>query len=200
MVANPDEPTKRGRGRPKGTIKPLREDPERYEIVYFKVRENLFALKEPIKLARTLMQIHHAQINDPREFAAALAEDRLLRLHIKRSSKKRLYGIDDPTDKEWYNKSAANALAHNFNIKVRALEKKLRDVEPSNAEGATSDQRDAHWLALMTTTWWLAIGAYGATGDVRAAAKDLAAKAGESEYFDRMIAPLLNLRGELPAG
>jgi hypothetical protein len=67
------------------------------------------------------------------------------------------------------------------------LEKSLRD--PSDAEGATSDQRDAHWLGLMTAAWRLAIGAYTYKGDPFAAAAVAAAKVGESDHFWDVIAP-----------
>ena len=179
-----------GGGRPKGTTKLLRQDPERYVVAYFIARMNLFAPRpEPVKLARTLMQIHHAQIDDPREFAAALADDRRVHAHMRRGK-----GRDDPDAESWRDRDAANAYAGDFLIKVRALDKKLRDVVPSNAEGATGHQRDAHWLALMIETWRLAIGVYWASGDVRAAARDLACRAGESAYFERMIEPLFQHR------
>ncbi|HZZ61499.1 MAG TPA: hypothetical protein VFE63_10025 [Roseiarcus sp.] len=155
---------------------------------------NLFAPRPgPVKLARVLMQILSAQIDDPREFADALAEDRFVHLDMRPSK-----GRDDRDAENWRDRDAANAHAGDFLIKVRALEKKLR-VIPSNAEGATSDQKDAHWLALMVEVWRLAIGVYWASGNVRAAARDLADKAGESAYFERMIEPLFRHRVALPS-
>ena len=73
-----------GGGRPKGTTKLLRQDPERYVVAYFIARWNLFTPRpEPIKLARVLMQIHHAKIDDRRGFVDALAEDRKVRVDMR---------------------------------------------------------------------------------------------------------------------
>jgi hypothetical protein len=190
--------TKPKRGRPKGTTKPLREDPGRYVIAYYIARMNLFAPQpHPVVLARTLMQIHYAEIDDPEEFAAALADDRRVRVNMQ--SERR--GRDDPEQEYWYDQDAANARAHNFLIKVRALEKKLRNVVPSDAEGATSDQRDRFWLSLMVETWRLALTVetwqcagddfWGRSEKVRAGLSELAranaAKARELAYFKKEI-------------
>jgi hypothetical protein len=189
--------TKPKRGRPKGTTKPLREDPGRYVIAYYIARMNLFARQpEPIKLARTLAQIHHAEIDDPQEFAAALAADRRVRVDMRP-----VKGHDNPKADNWRDRDAANAYAADFLIKVRALEKKLRDLVPSDTEDATSDQRDLYWLSLMVETWRLALTVdmwqsadddfWARSEKVRAGLSELAranaAKARELAYFKKEI-------------
>ena len=44
-----------------------------------------------------------------------------------------------------------HALGEDLLRKIRRLEKKLSD--PSDAENATDDQKDAAWLARMITAW-----------------------------------------------
>ena len=78
-------------------------------------------------------------------------------------------------------------MAENFCKKARNLERKL--VDQSDAEHATNDQKDAHWLALMSEAWRLAIGVYTFRGDPFAEAARLAAKVDESDHFWDMIAP-----------
>jgi hypothetical protein len=78
-------------------------------------------------------------------------------------------------------------MADNFCKKVLNLERRL--VDPSDAEDASDDQKDAHWLALMSAAWRLAIGVYTYRGDPFAEAARLATKVGESDHFWRVIAP-----------
>jgi hypothetical protein len=203
------QPTRGKRGRPTGTTKPLREDHERLIVAYFIARMTLGnRWPEPVKVARFLMQSHYAQIDDPREFADAIDKDRFLPLDMQ-PSKRMSSGRNNPEEEYWYDQNAANALAHNFTIKVRKLSKKLHLVVPSDAEGATSDQKDAYWLDLMVEAWRLALHVeawwfartvetwgddfWARSEKVRAAlcdvARDFAGRAGELAYFEKMIEP-----------
>jgi hypothetical protein len=134
-----------------------------------------------------MMQAHHGDIKTEDEsdkVAEAILDGRYFRIAMKKFS-----GRNDPDDKEqWRNSHSSHALADNFCHKARKLERKLRD--PSDAEDATSDQKDARWLALMAAAWRLVIGVYSYQGSAFAAAADLADKAGEADFFRNFMAPM----------
>jgi hypothetical protein len=136
----------------------LRDDPERYEIAHFVARLTVPSPRyvgSPHALAKIIMQAHHGII-DTAETRDAV-NDALLAGRDFRISMTKIRGENDADNKEqWRDRDSANAMAENFCKKARKLERKL--IDPSDAEDATSDQRDAHWLALMSAAWRLAIG------------------------------------------
>jgi hypothetical protein len=178
--------TGRPRGRPPLA---LRDDPERYPIAHFVARLTVSSPRyagPPHALAKIIMQAHHGII-DTAETRDAVS-DALLGGRDFRISMKKLGGRNDANNKDqWRDRDSANAMADNFCNKVRKLGRKL--IDPTDAEDATSDQKDAYWLALMSTAWRLAIGVYTYRGDPSAESARLAAKAGESDHFCEVIAP-----------
>jgi hypothetical protein len=100
---------------------------------------------------------------------------------------RKIRGLNNAENERWQNRDSANAMSENFCKKARKLERKL--VDPSGAGDATSDQKDAHWLAIMSAIWRIAIGVYTYKGDPFAEAVRLAQKIGEDDYFWRLIAP-----------
>jgi hypothetical protein len=181
------KPTGRPRHRPR---LPLREDQGRYPIAYFVARLTLISPRyvgTPHALAKFVMQAHYGII-DTVETRDAVS-DALLGGREFKIGMMKLRGRNDPMDSEqWRNRDSANSMAENFCKKVRKLERRLMD--PSDAEDATSDQRDARWLALMSKAWRIAMGLYTYRGDPFAAAADLASKAGEVDYFRNVMAPI----------
>jgi hypothetical protein len=177
-------------GRPSGRpALALRDDPEQYAIAYFVARRGLpylHRVESPHALAKLIMQAHHGIIDTAETREAVISAIWAGRDFQLRMTK--LRGQNEVSNKEqWRDRLSANAMAANFCKKVRKLEKKL--IDPSDAESASSDQKDATWLALMSAAWRLAIGVYTYSGDPFAAAAGLAAKAGESDYFLSVIAP-----------
>jgi hypothetical protein len=165
----------------------LRDDPERHAIAHFVARLTLDSppyVGPPTALAKLIMQAHHGVMKteeERAEVAEAIQDGRDFRISMKK-----LNGLGDADNKRWQDRDSANALADNFCKKARKLERKL--IDPSEAEDATSDQKDAHWLAMMSKAWRIALGRYSYTGDPFAVAARLAAKAGETDYFWRVLA------------
>jgi hypothetical protein len=178
------KPTGRSRGCPPLA---LRDDLERYPIAHFVGRltgSSPCYRGPPHAFAKIIMQAHHGII-DTAETRDAVS-DSLLGGRDFRISMKKLGGRNDANNKDqWRDRDSANALADNFCNKVRKLERKL--IDPSDAEDATSDQKDAHWLELMSA-WRLAIGVYTYRGDPFAESARLAAQVGESDHFWKVIA------------
>jgi hypothetical protein len=179
------KPTGGARGRPPLA---LRDDPERHEIAYFVARLTLASPRyvgPPTALAKLIMQARHGVMKteeERAEVAESIQDGRDFRITMKK-----LNGLNDADNKRWQDRDSANALADSFCKKARKLERKL--IDPSDAEDATSNQKDAHWLAMMSAAWRIALGMYSYRGDPFAEAARLAAKAGESDYFCRVIAP-----------
>lgn len=180
------KPTGRRSGRPH---LPLRDDPERHAFAYFVGRltaSSPLYLDSPHALAKLIMQAHYGIIDTPETRDAVT--DALLDGRDFRLSMRTIKGRNNAESKEqWRDRDSANAMADNFCKKARNLESRL--IEPSDGEHATDDQKDAHWLALMSTAWRLAIGVYAYRGDRFAEAARLAAKVGESDYFWGVMAP-----------
>jgi hypothetical protein len=169
---------------------PLREDPERYEIAYFLARQSprmRFYAPRPTRLAKIVMQASHGIVDTTEErakVADALLDGRDFRIEMRK-----VRGGNDPTDNEqWRNRDSGNAYGDNFRKKAVTRLEKL--PVPSDAESATNDEKDARWLSLMMKSWHLVAGVYSYQGSAFAAAADLAAKAGEPDYFRRVMAPI----------
>ena len=113
----------------------------------------------------------------------ALLDGRDFRINVSK-----LKGQNDAENERWRDRDSANALAEDFCKKATTRLENL--PMPSDADDATSDQLDAHWLSLMMTVWRLAIGVYFYQGNPFAAAADLAGRAGETDYFRDVIAPM----------
>jgi hypothetical protein len=195
------------RGRPEGSVKALKNDPDRHLIAYFIARQMAFPVDSPTELARDLMMIHHSQINSREEaeaLAGALLKGQMAPLQPKGGKHR---GRDDPNAERWSDRGWANAWADNFMRKYRTVSKKLthdvgvhidpadpasdrlkRIVEAEAAEPASN----LHWLIQMVTAWQIILdpSAYVYTGrDPLTVAHDFVAGIGENDYFERVMKP-----------
>jgi hypothetical protein len=125
----------------------LRNDPERYPIAHFAGRLTVPAPRYTGSiraLAKIIMQAHHGIVESAETREAV--SDALLAGRDFRIPMRKLRGNNDASNKDqWRNRDSANAMADNFCKKVLNLERGL--VDPSDAEDASDDQKDAHRLA-----------------------------------------------------
>lgn len=172
--------TGRPRGRPSRT---LRGDKDRFAIAYIAARAILAPATKPTTLARVIALIDGLERRSPQEVIAlvtAIAND--WTVHT--------LGADDDRLLRWRNRDQVNARAEALWKKARALLLKLRD--PSDADDASDDQRDGHWLSLMSTAWLVLFGYYRPTelkGGAPDVAEALASSIGEAGYFGRVMRP-----------
>ena len=112
-------------------------------------------------------------------FANALAAGREVRLKAKPGTP-----MSVPTDARWRNKDWSNTQGEKLWRKADRFLHNLPD--PSDADDASSDQRDAHWLRLMVDTWRMVFDVCEGTLPALSLddARTLAAEAGEAAYFD----------------
>jgi hypothetical protein len=177
----------------------LRDDPDRYPLAHFVGRLTVPSpryMGSPHALAKIIMQAHYGII-DTTETRDAVADALLAGRDFRISIGTRKGKNDIDNREQWRDRDTANAMAENFCKKARKLEKKL--IDPSDAEDATSDRKDAHWLRLMSAAWRVAIGVYTCRGDPFAGAAWLAAKVGEFDYFRHFIAPQFAARSFMRA-
>ncbi len=165
---------------------PLRADPDRYAISYLVARSILTPTTPPMELARDIAQMNACSITSPEEaveFTAAVAMGRKVRVRQGRGAAT----VDDPTDPKWRNKDWANAQGEKLGRKADRFLRNLPD--PSDADDASSDQRDAHWLRLMGDTWLMVFDVCQGTLAALSLddARTLAAEAGEADYFDAVM-------------
>ena len=173
--------TGRLRGRPSKT---LREDKDRFAIAYIAARLILVPATRPTTLARVIALIDGLERRSPQEVMAlvgAIAND--WTIHT--------LGADDDRLIRWRDRDRANARAEALWRKARDLLHKLRD--PSDADDASDDQRDGHWLGLMSTAWLVLFGYYR-PAELRADPLDVAgalvASIGEAKHFNNVVRPV----------
>jgi hypothetical protein len=187
------KPSRRRRRGPPETS--LREDPDRYPIVYYIARLTAFPVESETALARHIMQVHYSAYGDVGSqdeagaFASAILEDRTVRLKPKRGE---VRGHDDPTDKIWREQDWANARADNFRKKCRVTWKDLGRADAANRLGraTVADAENLYWFVNMMNAWDAILRPF-AYADPLATARLFTTRAGETEYFEREMRPCL---------
>jgi len=169
------------RGRPPGSKKPLSLDPDRYFLVFAQVCVDVARLTgrvSEIRVAEQLACWRHGTAIPTTENLAAAARGEKYRVFspIRRGNE---------GEKDWRNKNTFRPLADDLRRKLR----RLRKISLSDPDG--------RWLAAMRLAWGICLldGPEPKDG-VEAQARSLAVLAGEAEYFENVLQPIL--RGEKP--